>query len=116
VRIFADENIPLTTIQALRDQGHEVTDIRDTSDKGADDDRVWELAQEAKALLITTDKVFANLREEGHSGILIIRLRQPNWRKIHHRVMEAVRRVPPGGWAGLLLVMRDTVESRWKRR
>lgn len=91
MQILTDENIPLTTIQALRDQGHEVVDIRATPEKGANDTRVWEIAQQGKALLITTDKVFGNRREEDHSGILIVCLRQPNWRKIHDRIMEAMR-------------------------
>jgi Domain of unknown function (DUF5615) len=42
VKIFVDENIPNCTVEELRDLGHEVLDIRGTSDQGMEDDRLWE--------------------------------------------------------------------------
>jgi hypothetical protein len=38
VKIFVDENIPLMTVQALREMGHDVLDIRGTADEGMIDD------------------------------------------------------------------------------
>ncbi len=65
-------------------------------------------------LLITTDKGFVDYRRESHHGILIIRLRQPNERKIHDRVMRAVQQFAQDDWEGLVLVMRDVVQSTWR--
>ncbi len=41
MRIFVDENIPLMTVKALREMGHEVLDIRGTESEGASDDTLW---------------------------------------------------------------------------
>jgi hypothetical protein len=66
---------------------------------------------ERGALLITTDKGFARHRQEVHHGILIVRLRQPNEAKIHGRVMQAMRQFSTADWPGLLVVMRDAIQS-----
>lgn len=114
MRVLVDENIPLITAQALRDLGHDVLDIRGTSDQGMTDKSLWELAQGQKRLLITTDKVFAQRRDELHHGILIIRLRQPNRHRIHQRIMQATKQFEPEEWPGMLVVVRDTVQSVWQ--
>jgi len=62
-------------------------------------------------LLITTDKGFTHYRRMPHHGILVVRLRQPNGKKIHDRVMHALAHFTPARWPGLLVVMRDTVQS-----
>jgi len=72
MKIFADENIPLMTVEALRALGHDVLDIRGTVDEGMPDDNIWEKAQREKRMLITTDKGFADCRDQQHCGILEI--------------------------------------------
>lgn len=88
MHILVDENIPRMTVQALRQLGHDVNDIRDTPFQGITDAALGIMAQQQKRLLITTDRGFAKYRHEAHQGILIIRLRP-----------------------GLLVVMRDVVQS-----
>lgn len=44
-------------------------------------------------------------------GILIVLLRQPNRAKIHKRVMQAIAQFKAEEWPGLLVVMRDAVQS-----
>jgi len=116
MRIFMDENIPLMTAHTLREMGHDVTDIRRTPDEGMADDNLWKRAQQEQRLLITTDKGFTLRRDSRHQGILIVRLRKPNRRKIHERVMRAMTQFGPEQWPGLLVVMRDTVQSTWRTR
>lgn len=111
---MVDENIPHMTIQALREQGHEVLDIRGTSNQGMADEDLWEMAQRERRLLITTDKGFTQHRHSAHHGILIIRLRQPNRSRIHERVMRAITQFPGEEWPGLVVVMRDAVRSVWR--
>ena len=84
MKILVDENIPLATVRALRGQGHDVLDIRGTTDEGIPDYALWDMAQREERLLITTDKGFVHNREQLHHGILIIRLRQPNRRKLQN--------------------------------
>jgi predicted nuclease of predicted toxin-antitoxin system len=111
MRVLVDENIPRMTVDGLRAIGHDVKDIRGTSDQGAADSRLWGLAMEESRTLITTDKGFTEYRSVPHHGILIVRLRQPNRQKIDHSVMHAIGRFPEEDWKNLLVVVRDTTMS-----
>ncbi len=111
MNIFVDENIPLMTVQALRKAGHDVRDIRGTDDERTPDDSLWEMVKQERRLLITTDKGFVKNRNDPHYGILIVRLKQPNRHKIHQRVMQAIGQFKAKEWPGLLVVMRDQVQS-----
>ncbi|HKB66248.1 MAG TPA: DUF5615 family PIN-like protein [Pyrinomonadaceae bacterium] len=82
--------------------------------QGISDNVLWKKVQREKRLLITTDKGFVHHRRESHFGILVVRLHQPNERKIHERVMGAVRQFSDEDWNGLLVVMRDVVQSSWR--
>jgi len=72
------------------------------------------MVQQEKRLFITTDKGFAQYRHELHRGILIVCLRQPNREKIHRQVMQAMSQFTPEKWPGLLVAMRDVVQSVWR--
>lgn len=102
------------TVRALREMGHDVLDIRGTAYEGLADDALWEMVQREGRLLITTDKGFARHRDKPHYGILVVRLRQPNRRRIHQRVMQAVAQFTAEEWPGLLVTMRDMVQSVWR--
>lgn len=114
MKILVDENIPATTVTELREQGNDVLDIRGTSEQGMDDQQLWQKSIQERRLLITTDKGFAEHREEQHYGLLIIRLKQPSRAKIHQRVFQALRRYEANQWPGLMVVMRDSFQSSWK--
>ena len=116
MKIFVDENIPTMTVAELRELGHDVKDIRGTALQGIPDTELWQLVQKEARLLITTDKGFAEHRDEGHKGLLIIRLKQLNRKKIHRRVIQAIKHYSEKQWHGLMVIMRDSVQSRWKSR
>jgi len=116
MKIFVDENIPSMTVRELRSKGFDVADIRGTTNQGITDEELWQSVQKQKRLLITTDKGFSNQRNELHHGILIIRLKQPTRTKIHQRIMQAIKRYSADEWPGLMVVMRDSVQSSWKSR
>jgi predicted nuclease of predicted toxin-antitoxin system len=109
--ILVDENIPLMTVAALRERGHDVKDIRGTGEQGLSDTALWTLALAEERMLITTDKGFTERRRDRHSGILVVRLRQPNRHKIHNAVLLALGRFAERQWPGLLVVMRDQTMS-----
>lgn len=111
MNIVVDENIPLRSVVWLSAQGYVVLDARTPPLRSADDSVLWQAAQGNQALLISTDKGFAAHWEEQHHGILVVRLRQPNRRKIHERIVLAMERHTEAEWKGLLVVMRDRVKS-----
>ena len=114
MKILVDENIPLICVEHLRKMGHDVADVRRTSEEGLSDEKLWDKAQQEGRLLITTDKGFARRRYARHHGILIVRLGQPNRRRITQRALEAIGLFSPAEWPGLLVTMRDTVMSTWR--
>lgn len=111
MKILVDENIPFITVLELRSLRHDVLDIRRTTDQGMSDHLLWELVTKEERLLITTDKGFVQHRSESHHGLVVVRLRQPNERKIHNRVMAALDQFSDDQWRGLTVVMRDAVQS-----
>lgn len=111
MRILVDENIPNITVHGLRESGHDVLDIRGTERQGMLDDELWPFAQSEQRMLVTTDKGFCEHRDEPNYGILVVRLRQPNEQRIHARIMAAFRQFAENDWPGLLVVMRDAVQS-----
>lgn len=106
-----DENIPNVTVDALRAAGHNVFEVRGTPQQGMFDDQLWPLVQKEERMLITTDKEFSEHRADKHHGVLIIHLRQPNEQRIHTPVMAAFEQFAADDWSGLLVVMRDVVQS-----
>ena len=111
MRILVDENIPKVTVHELQAMGHEVLDIRGTERQGMFDDVLWPFAQAEQRMLVTTDKGLSEHRDEQHYGILVVRLRQPNEQRIHARIVAAFRQFADHEWPGLLVVMRDAVQS-----
>jgi len=111
MRILVDENIPRMTVDRLGEIGRDVKDIRGTDDEGLADAGLWDVAVRERRLLITTDKGFTEYRAASHSGILIVRLRQPNRLKIHQSVMLGIDRFSDTEWPGLLVVIRDATLS-----
>ena len=116
MKIFVDENIPLITVKELRKQRFDVIDIRGTLNQGITDKELWKRVIYENCLLITTDKGFSSHRDEKHCGILIIRLKQPTRLKIHQRVMQSIKKYSEKEWPGLMVVMRDSVQSSWRSR
>lgn len=116
MNILVDENIPLMTVTDLRKLGHDVKDIRGTDQQGLHDVDLWTLALVEQRMLITTDKGFTERRHDQHSGIMVVRLRQPNRLKIHSAVLLAMGRFNAWQWPGLLVVMRDRTMSVLRRR
>lgn len=113
MKILVDENIPLMTVRTLQSASHDVRDIRGTNEQGLRDDLLWQTAQQGQRLLITTDKGFTQYREEPHYGILIGRLRQPNRKKLHERVMKVMAEYEAHQWQGLTIVRYRNDSNRF---
>jgi predicted nuclease of predicted toxin-antitoxin system len=116
MKILVDENIPLIAVETLRNSGNDVLDITGTSDEGMKDSELWSKCQLEGRLLISTDKGFSKRRREPHHGILIVRLKKPNQVEIHRRIMQAINQFSEEDWSGLIVVMRDVVQTLWQSK
>jgi len=78
MRLLADENFPLPTIEALRQAGHDATWVR-TDHPGAKDAALLEFAESDRRVLVTLDKDFWQIaiqrrRPLEQSGVILFRV------------------------------------------
>jgi predicted nuclease of predicted toxin-antitoxin system len=69
-----DEDMPRSVSKALKERGYAVKDIRDYGLRGADDEKVYQFAQNNQSALITGDMGFSNILRFPtgcHFGIVI---------------------------------------------
>jgi predicted nuclease of predicted toxin-antitoxin system len=114
MQFFVDENIPLITVNSLKQSGYDVLDIRGTEKEGITDNAIWEIVKNERRLLITTDKGFAVHRYESHPGIIIVCLKKPNENKIHNKIIKILDKYSSEDLENALIVVRDEVQSFWK--
>lgn len=77
MKFFADENIGLTVVKALRKLGLDVQSVIEIQ-TGISDTKVLSLANKSSRIIITTDKDFGELvyaQKLAHAGIILLRLR-----------------------------------------
>ncbi len=77
---LADENFDNRIVLALRELGHQIYTIIEL-EGGISDDKVIELANELKAIILTEDKDFGELTyrlQKGSQGIILVRLNGVN--------------------------------------
>lgn len=73
-KFVIDEDMPRSTGKVLKENGYEVKDIRDHGLRGADDEVIYQFAQENQSVLITGDTGFGNILHfpvGSHFGIVI---------------------------------------------
>lgn len=79
MRILANENFPLSAVQAMRAAGHDVLWIRESM-PGTSDPVILRLALEQARILVTFDKDFGELafraRLPASCGVVLFRIRK----------------------------------------
>ena len=80
MRFLADENFPHAAVVALRDRGHDVSEVAESA-PGTPDARVLDVAAAQSRLLLTFDKDFGELARTratpGLAGIILFRIPLP---------------------------------------
>ena len=76
LKFLTDENISASLVDALRNGGYNVEDIKEEKLFGIDDKEVLKLAFKENRVVITHDKDFANLlryKSLKHKGVILLR-------------------------------------------
>jgi predicted nuclease of predicted toxin-antitoxin system len=78
MRLLADENFPLATVDALRTDGHDVVWVR-TDAPGSKDPTLLDRAESESRILITLDRDFWQIALQRraplvHSGVILFRV------------------------------------------
>jgi len=77
VRFLIDECVSPTTVQMLRNLGHDVVDIKELNRFGIQDSEIYRTACREKRVIFTTDKGFRAFNPARCGGIIISTIR-PN--------------------------------------
>lgn len=78
MKLLTDENIALTVLKILRQQGRDVKDVKEESLQGSTDRVLIEIAKRDDRVIVTHDKDFGNLFHQPaieHQGVVILRLK-----------------------------------------
>lgn len=78
------------------------------------DPELWQLVLRDRRMFITTDKAFAQRRDEPHFGLLVVLLSQPNADILHARIMESFQAYNEVDWPALLVMCRDHMVTTWR--
>ena len=110
MRLLADENIPLDTVRALRDAGHDVYSATE-SGPGAPDLAHIERAMSEDRLIVTFDRDFGELAVRGthkpRAGVLLLRITPKNAQEITQLVLGLIARTDVE-WRDRISVVDDT--------
>ena len=118
MKIKLDENLPLQIAARLAILGHDVHTVFDENLAGAQDARLWAVAQKEERFLITQDLDFADLRRfvpGTHHGILLVRLHSPSRTNLVSRIQELFRHEDIPSWEGSFVVATER-KVRIRRR
>lgn len=110
MRLLADENIPLETVRALRDAGHEVFSAAE-SDAGASDHHLVTRASNEDRLIVTFDQDFGELvaraQQGPKAGVLLLRIVSRDAAEVTELLVGVLARRDIR-WAGTLSVLNRT--------
>ena len=106
---LVDEDLPLSLSALLRQKGHSCEHIIELGQRGAPDAKVFALAQEHNAILISRDTDFGNILQfplGAHRGIVVVRFpSETRSRRVVDAVVELLEAVEENEFAGSLIVI-----------
>ncbi len=111
MRFLLDENFPKSATTWLSELGHEVLDVRGSEREGMTDNELFSYAQDAGAIILTTDRDFFHTVPhlfKQHEGVLVIALRQPNRKNIMGKLAWAMGHFRPSEFTNRVIQLRDT--------
>lgn len=108
MKIKLDENLPSRLASILRQHGYEVDTVPDEQLGGRPDAEIWQAVCVERRFLITQDLDFSDIRlfrPGTHSGILLIRLREPGANALVASVQAIAREI--ADWTGCFVVLTE---------
>jgi hypothetical protein len=87
VKIKVDENISVSGVNLLRNDGHDVATVREQGLGGAADDRIFAVCASEERILITLDRDFGHVPRfppQRSAGIVILDLGGPESQRLLH--------------------------------
>lgn len=111
MRFLADMGVSMTTVQALRGQGHETIHLREEKLSRLSDADILEKARQENRIIITFDLDFGDLLAAGgHSlpSVIIFRLHNQAPFSVTPKLVEVVSDRKEDLLSGALIIVEDT--------
>jgi len=111
MRIKPDENLPAEITELFASFNHEVDTVQGESLVGFPDEAVFRAAGASGRMLFTQDLDFSDIRKfrpGTHPGLVLIRLRDPNRRRIIERMRQVLQTESIDGWSQCFVVIGGT--------
>ena len=106
-----DENFPKTVASKSSLEKYEIIDIRETGKSGLDDTTIFKLAQEHRAIFLTTDMDFFHtipFHFPQHCGVIIVALNQPNRERILEKIDWCLKNIDLTDIANKVILLKDS--------
>ncbi len=94
MRLLLDADIPRSFFSQLKDQGHDVVDVRDISETPLKDEEIFAIARNEKRTLITRDLDFSNILmypPAQSCGIIVLRTHLLSKEEIFQILLKAIQ-------------------------
>ena len=108
LRLLIDANMPRLITRSLTALGYDVVDIRDVEMPGVADERIFEIAQQEKRVIITRDQDFGNvlLYPPGlHSGIIVLKTHMLSSESIRDLLVRFLAEIKEDEVSGSLIIL-----------
>lgn len=115
-KLLADECTFDITIEFLRHQGYDVITVKELGLAGAKDPVIFAKAQELRAVLLTRDQEFGDIRRfppSLHLGVIVLKMKYQEASPVHAVLHKLLQMVPEGEWSGALFVVD---KNKWRKR
>ena len=117
MKILTDHCVFGKTVNLLRQQGHEVSTLKEVGKAGAENEEVLGIATSLSAILITNDKGFGNVLRyppKQYGGIIVLRITFENQKRIHEILINMLKEYNQEELQKTLVVI-DTKTYRMRR-
>ncbi|HAF70510.1 MAG: DUF5615 family PIN-like protein [Clostridia bacterium] len=116
VKFLADECVFDLTVRFLRDEGWDVTTVTELGLRGVNDAQVMGKAQEMKAVLITRDMDFADIRKfppSAYGGVIVLKMSYRTSVQVHAVLRKMLQEVKEDEFVGALFIVNH---NKWRKR
>ncbi len=110
MKFLPDQNFPRSCAPLLQEFGHTLCDCQFDPKTGLDDDWLFQEAQKAGAVFLTTDKDFFHSvpwRYARHEGVIVVNLAKPNRIQILEKLRWALDFLTSNPIQNHVLLLRD---------
>ena len=111
LRFLTDENVSPDIVQAIREAGYDVIDLKEAGRFGWSDTRVLTWAAARGSVVVTHDKDFAGLlrgpTSRRHAGVILVRLRDQRAGHIIEKLLPVIEQLRSRRLANALVIVGD---------